>query len=89
LPFFERKSRCTWKVEPTGNYSEDHETGEAYAIKFLRSCGGTIGWSKLLPQIVGDIIQAGQPNGVVIGFMPTIGNALNCAQMAGSPPFAC
>jgi hypothetical protein len=48
LPFFNAKARCTWDVKPTGNYSEDCETGHAYAVEFLKSCDGTIGWSTLL-----------------------------------------
>jgi hypothetical protein len=86
LPFFAAERRCTWKVQSTGNYSDDHNTGEAYAIEFLKSCDGSTGWTTLLPQIVGDMIGAGPEgtwpdggvriNGIVIGFMRTIGRAL-------------
>lgn len=86
LPFFNSAARCTWDVAPTGNYSDDCETGKAYAIEFLKSCDGTVGWSTLLAQIVADMIRAGPDgtwsdgrgrlNGVVIGFMGTIGKQL-------------
>jgi len=89
LPFFNAKTRCTWDVKPTGNYFEDCETGRAYAVEFLKSCDGTIGWSTLLGQIIGDMIRAGptgkyangEPKcgGVVIGFTDKIGTMLNMA----------
>jgi len=88
LPFFNAKTRCTWNVTPTGNYGADFETGRAYAIEFLKSCDGTIGWSSLLSNIVADMIRAGpkgrvfadghhSAGGIVIGFTSTIGEALN------------
>lgn len=86
LPFFSAEGRRTWAVTPTGNYREDCETGKVYAIEFLKSCDGTVGWSSLLSQIVADIIRAGPDgtwsdggvrlNGVVVGFMSTIGKQL-------------
>ena len=88
LPFFDAKRLSTWAVEPTGDYSADVETGRAYAIEFLQSNDGTDGWTTLLTQIVCDMIGAGpsghwadgkaKTNGVVVGFMHTIGKAL-CA----------
>jgi len=44
LPFPDRKKHSTWDVTPTGNSSADCETGEAYAIEFLKSCDKTNGW---------------------------------------------
>lgn len=86
LPFFDRARHSVWAVKPTGNYGDDCETGKRYATEFLRSCDGTVGWSTLLPQIVVDMIGAGQTdtwpdghtraNGVVVGFLSTIGKAL-------------
>ncbi len=86
LPFFNAAALCTWSVTPSGNYGEDCETGEAYAIAFLKSCDGTVGWSSLLTEIVGDMIGAGRAgtwpdggvriNGVVVGFMSRIGHEL-------------
>ncbi len=86
LPFFAAKDHSVWAVRPTGNYCDDYETGKAYAIEFLKSCDGTIGWSTLLSQIAGDMVLAGptgawptgkpKVNGIVIGFMGTIGTAL-------------
>jgi hypothetical protein len=86
LPFFDRKRLSTWAVQPSGNYSADCELGEKYAVEFLNSCDGTLGWSALLPAIVADMICRGpdgvfpnghpKTNGVVIGFMGTIGKAL-------------
>jgi len=34
MPFFDRASCCTWKVQPTGNYGDDCGIGKAYAIEF-------------------------------------------------------
>jgi hypothetical protein len=89
LPFFNAKARCTWDVKPTGNYSEDCETGHAYAVEFLKSCDGTIGWSTLLGQVIGDMIRAGPTDkyasgepkcdGVVIGFTRKIGAMVSLA----------
>jgi hypothetical protein len=86
MPFFDRASLCTWKVQPTGNYSNDCVTGRVYALEFLRSCDGSAGWSTLLAQIASDMVRDGPygtyPNGepkmsgIVIGFMCTIGRAL-------------
>ncbi len=85
LPFFDAERRSTWEVRPTGSYSADYETGRAYAVKFLESCDGTVGWSSLLANVVADMIGAGagtwpdgsaRINGVVVGFMQTIGRQL-------------
>jgi hypothetical protein len=89
LPFFNAKigvAGCTWDVKPSGNYGDDCKTGEAYAIEFLKSCDGTNGWASLLTAIVRDMIGAGSAgtwpdggvriNGVVVGFMGTIGQVL-------------
>jgi hypothetical protein len=73
-------------VQPSGDYSADCELGEKYALEFLNSRDGTAGWASLLPQIVAEMIGRGpdgvfpdghpRTNGVVIGFMGTIGKAL-------------
>jgi len=86
MPFFDRAALCTWKVLPTGVYSDDCETGKAYALEFLNSCDGTVGWTTLLAQITRDMILVGpdtkfangepSTNGIVVGFMGTIGKAL-------------
>src|SRR5437588_6536436 len=86
LPFFAREKLSTWTVEPSGDHAVDCATGREYALEFLRSCDGTVGWTALLPHIVADMIRAGPSgtfangeskiNGVVIGFMSTIGKAL-------------
>jgi hypothetical protein len=86
LPFFNAKERCCWDVKPTGNYTADCETGHAYAIEFLKSCDGSVGWATLLGGIVTRMIDAGasgrwpdgapRANGIVIGFMRVIGSAL-------------
>ena len=93
LPFFDADRRSAWAVQASGDYSADCELGEKYAFEFLNSCDGTHGWTALLPQIVADMIGRGpdgvfpdgQPktNGVVIGFMGTIGKAL--AKNTASP----
>jgi hypothetical protein len=76
LPFFNGKERCTWDVKPTGNYGADCETGEAYAIEFLKTCDNSYGWASLMQSITSDMIRAGSKNGIVIGFMGVIGSAL-------------
>jgi hypothetical protein len=97
LPFFNRKTRCTWDVKPTGDYVTDCETGKAYALEFLKSCDGTVGWTSLLPQIVSDMISAGpqepplpggfqNPGGIVIGFMSVIGKAAAFPWLAHHSP---
>jgi hypothetical protein len=87
MPFFNRKRRCSWDAAPTGNYTADCETGRAFAIEFLKSCDGSVGWASLMGQIVTDMINAGtivgrwpngrpKSNGIVIGFMSVIGSAV-------------
>jgi hypothetical protein len=86
LPFFNRGKRCTWDVTPSGNYSVDCDTGQAFAIEFLKSCDKTNGWASLMQSIVADMIRAGpsgsfangcpKVNGIVIGFMGVIGGGL-------------
>jgi hypothetical protein len=97
LPFFKAAKRrgsggCTWHVTPTGSYSADYEIGRAYAIEFLKSCDGTVGWSTLLISIVNEMIIAGPrgkqgngdptSDGIVKGFMRTIGEALSQSRFA-------
>ncbi len=83
MPFFNRKKRWTWDVTPTGNYTADCETGQAFAIDFLKSCEGTNGWASLLRSIVLDMISAGtdadghpKAKGIIVGFMGVIGSAV-------------
>jgi hypothetical protein len=77
MPFFNRKERCTWKVAPTGNYAADCETGHAFAIEFMKSCDGTRGWAALVGWIVFDMIKPGpETNGIIVGFMSVIGEAV-------------
>jgi hypothetical protein len=62
------------------------EPGKRYAVEFLKSCDGTVGWSSLLASITADMIRAGtdgvfpdghpRVNGTVLGFMNTIGRAV-------------
>jgi hypothetical protein len=85
MPFFNKKRRCTWDVQPTGDYEADCRTGRSFAIEFLKSNDKTCGWAGLQRQIVGDMIAAGPSgsfpdgyrkiNGIVIGFMSVIGIA--------------
>jgi hypothetical protein len=89
LPFFDAATLCTWNVKPTGNYGDDCKIGRQFAIDFLQSCDGTVGWSALLPAIVADMIRAGtngafadghpKINGIVIGFVGTLGRVINHA----------
>jgi hypothetical protein len=86
MPFFNKKHRRTWDVQPTGDYVVDYRTGQDFAIEFLKSCDKTVGWASLLSSIVANMIGAGpsgsQPdgrpgvNGIVLGFMCVIGEAV-------------
>jgi hypothetical protein len=78
LPFFDVKTRRVWAPESTGRYSYDCAVGETFAIKFLQSCDGSLGWSTLMSQITLDMILAGpsKDTGLIIGFMGTIGKFL-------------
>lgn len=87
LPFFNGAAHSTWDVKPTGDYTADCKTGRAYAVQFLKSCDNTFGWGCLLSTIVADMVRAGtsrafpdghlKVNGIVIGFMSTIGRVLS------------
>jgi hypothetical protein len=86
LPFFDAKRRCAWSVQPTGDYARDCEIGYDYALDFLKSCDGSIGWCSTFNSIVADMIRAGPTgcfadgtpkiNGNVIGFVGLLGRAL-------------
>jgi hypothetical protein len=77
LPFLNRKRRCMWDVTPTGAYTADCETGEAFGIEFLKTCDGTYGWVAFVRWVVLDMIRAGpETNGIIVGFMGVIGQAL-------------
>jgi hypothetical protein len=87
LPFFNGETRSTWDVSPTGDYGADCEKGRTYAIEFLKTCDGSLGWSTLLSHIVSCMVGAGctrwpdghpKTNGIVIGFVGTIGKYLAC-----------
>jgi hypothetical protein len=90
MPFFNSDRRALhslWNVTPTGDYSADCDTGHRFGIEFLKSCDGTVGWSALVRWIILDIIHAGpdgfwrdggaKSNGIVVGFLGVIGNAVN------------
>jgi hypothetical protein len=98
MPFFKpsRFGICFWHVHPTGDYLADCETGRRYALEFLRSYDGTVGWAWLLQSIVADMIGAGpegawpsgdpKVDGTVIGFMGVIGKAACLAMSIGPVP---
>lgn len=86
LPFFDGYTLRTWNVTPTGDFAADVATGRRYAIEFLKSCDGTVGWVSLLPQIVVGMVGAGphatfangdcKVDGIVLGFASVLGRAL-------------
>jgi hypothetical protein len=97
LPFFNRKKRCTWDIQRSGNYRADCETGAALAKEFLASNDGTHGWHSLLQSIVTDMIRAGPPadlwpdgkphsDGVVIGFIGIISSYVMAGLYNFGPP---
>jgi hypothetical protein len=54
-----RKKCVTRGRHRPANFSDDYETSRAYAVEFLRSCDGTVGWSSLLVQIAAHMIRIG------------------------------
>jgi hypothetical protein len=91
LPFFDGKTLCTWAAKPSGDYTADCEVGRKYAVAFLQSCDGTVGWSSLLAPILADMFRAGHAgvrpdesirlDGIMVGFMSTIGKVLAVSYM--------
>jgi hypothetical protein len=81
LPFFNRETRNTWDVSPTGDYRADCETGRAYAIEFLKTCDGSIGWSALLSPIVASMIGVA-PDGQMATPEQTVSSSALWAQSA-------
>ena len=78
--------RHFWAVEPTGNFCADYDTGEQYALEFLKH-------EKRFPQprptlgcVVRDISSIGDTSGIVFGFMQTIGDVY-MAVLRGDPTF--
>jgi hypothetical protein len=67
MPFFDQATGNSWNVTLTGDYGKDCETGTAYAIEFLRSCDGTVGWSSLLSPIIAGMIAAAARSGRMAG----------------------
>ena len=97
MKFFDKKTRNSWAVQPTGDHVADLETGKQFAADFLKSCDMTVGWGTLLPIIVADMVKAGPafqwPNGrpkadgIIIGFMGVVTKAVMVAlyQRGGFP----
>ncbi|WP_413989347.1 hypothetical protein ACMDCR_25760 [Labrys okinawensis] len=63
-----------WDVKPTGNYCDDYAAGKAFAEEYIAFLGlyPTYGNTTLLGGIVVDMLPGGR-NGMVIGFMNTVG----------------
>jgi hypothetical protein len=86
LPFFDRETRNTWAVHPSGDYTADCETGRKYARAFLQSCDGTVGWSCLFRAILKGMVKAGPAgvwpdgdiklDGTAVGFLGVVGTVL-------------
>jgi len=83
--FFQRQGSLHLGVKPTGHYAADCETGEAYAIEFVKTCDKNYGWASLMQSITSDRIRAGSKNGIVIGFMGVIGSALATVMPKAEP----
>ena len=90
LPFVKDGGRygpCDfWVVEPTGDFCTDYNTGERYALMFLE-------YEKQFPHprpslgcVVRNIARSGDTNGIVYGFMQTIGDVY-MAVLRGDPTF--
>ena len=88
LPFFNKRTKSCWDPKHTGDYAKDCETGEDLGRQFLQTADGTSCWANIIGWIVADMIRAGADrprrgrtwrpiNGVVVGFMATIGRVLN------------
>ena len=75
-----------WAVEPTGNYCADYDTGEKYALMFLEHEKQHLPPCPSLGAVMRDISRSGDINGIVYGFMQTIGDAY-MAVLRGDPTF--
>jgi hypothetical protein len=98
MRFFDADRRSAWAVQPTGDYSEDRRTGEAYFKEFLKSCDGSILWPIVLQRIVADMIGQGyraehadgtrRCDGIVDGFMHSVGQMLSLMHLLKGEPGA-
>ena len=75
-----------WTVEPTGNYCADYDTGEKYALMFLEHEKQSPYPCPSLGSVVRDILNSGDTNGIVLGFVQTIGDVY-MAVLRGDPTF--
>ncbi len=75
-----------WAVAPTGNYCADYDTGEKYALMFLEHEKQFLHPGPSLGSVVRDILRSGDTNGIVLGFMQTIGDVY-MAVLRGDPTF--
>ena len=90
LPFVNDNGRYGpvnfWAVEPTGNYCADYDTGEKYALMFLEHEKQSEYPCPSLGSVVRDMLKCGDTNGIVLGFMQTIGDVY-MAVLRGDPTF--
>jgi hypothetical protein len=95
LPFFKKRrgkvAASYWNVTPSGNYSADLESGQAYARAFMPMLTFNAGASDLAA-IVSDMAKAGRDaaknpkdwrgiDAVALGFMMEIGGSLQAAMV--------
>ncbi len=78
--------RDFWAVEPTGEFCADYDTGEQYALMFLEHENQLSHPRPSLGCVVRDISRSGDTNGIVLGFMQTIGDVY-MAVLRGDPTF--
>ncbi len=78
--------RDFWAVEPTGDFCADYDTGEQYALMFLEHENQFSHPRPSLGCVVRDISRSGDTNGIVFGFMQTIGDVY-MAVLRGDPTF--
>jgi hypothetical protein len=92
----QRRGEPVWsQVTPSGDYSQDYETGRDYALLFWKECGsrGSVGLdlayiligiheAKRQPQYLSGKRMKHNLSGVEIGFLQTIGELMTAARNA-------
>jgi hypothetical protein len=71
----EKGGRCWWSVTSSGKYAEDYNQGRVWARLVLPLLKYNVG-APLLSWIVADMIDAGERNGLVLGFVREVGDQL-------------
>lgn len=83
LPFVKEVGRTLdyWAVTPTGNWCDDHDTGQDYALLYLefRQHDNRPGLPEIVMAMVRHGVQEGNP--VAIGFLQTLDSMARIANL--------